>query len=82
MKLLHVDIFGLQENNFNTACPHIHHDVLSTLKLNDTRAKLQMSTSPELFPTVYKPGGTLTGVSGKLKDRINKYGSDDLGQWS
>ena len=41
-----------------------------------------MSTSPELFPNKYKPGGTITGVSGKLKGRIDKYGSDELWRWS
>ena len=75
-------MYGLHEVNLNTSCPHIQHDVINTLKINDTQAKVQLSTSPELFPNKYKPGGTITGVSGKLKGRIDKYGSDELGRWS
>lgn len=50
MKLLHVDVFGIKGLNLNTACPHIHHDIVSTFKYNDKQAKLQLSTSPEIFP--------------------------------
>ena len=82
MKLLQVDVYGIQEVNLNLSCPHIQHDVLTTLKINDNQAKMQISTSPELYPNKYKPGGTITGVSGKLKGRIDKCGSDYLGRWS
>ena len=82
MQLLQVDVYGLHEVNLNTSCPHIRHAVITTLKISDTQAKVQLSTSPELFPNKYKPGGTITGVSGKLKGRIDKYGSDELGRWS
>lgn len=62
MQLLQVDVFGLQEVNLNKSCPHIHHDVVSTFKINDDQAKLLLSTPPELFPTVYKSGDYLAKI--------------------
>ena len=71
INLLQVDIFGIQELNFNTSYPHIYHDAISTFKINDQQAKIQMSTSPELFLAKYMPSDTLTGMPSKLKGCID-----------
>jgi len=82
IKLLQVDVYGLQEPNLNTSCPKIAYDVNSLFKTNDVGMKIQLSTSPELFPSRYKPGGTLTGLTSKLVGKVHSQGSDPVGRWS
>ena len=82
LKLLQIDVWGLQEINLNTGCPNTAYEVASIFKTNDIGTKIQMSTSPELFTTRYKPGGTLTGLDSKLVGRVHSQGADTIGRWS
>ena len=82
LTLLQVDVFGLQEINLNLTCPKTAYDVTSIFKSNNVGMKIQLSTSPELFPNRYKPGGTITGINSKLVGRVHSQGSDPVGRWS
>ena len=54
MKLLQVDVFGIQEPKLNTGCPRIAYDVASIFKTNDVGINIQLSTSPENVPVTIK----------------------------
>ena len=82
LKLLQIDVWGLHEVNLNTGCPNTAYEAASIFKTNDIGTKIQTSTSPELFPTRYKPGGTLTGINSKLVGRVHSQGADPIGRWS
>ena len=72
LKLLQVGIWGIKEVNLNTGCPHIQHDIKSLFKTNDQEVKIQISTSPEILSTKYKPGGILIRITSKLVGRVQK----------
>ena len=78
IKLLQVDIFGIQEPNLNTGYPRIAYDVTCIFKTNDVGIKIQLSTSPEIFPSRYKPCDILTGLTSKLVGRVCSQGSDPI----
>ena len=81
LKLLQVDVFGLQDLDLNTRCPKITYSIAAIFKSNNVGIKIQMSTSPELSPSRYKLGDTLTGLNRKLVGQVNSQGSDPVGRW-
>jgi hypothetical protein len=83
MKELNVDIFGLAEINrslnrgYNNEWKETIRKIFTYGRSIHSESKIQLESS-------YKPGGTITTVTGKWQSRISAQGQDKkgLGRWS
>jgi hypothetical protein len=83
MSELNVSIFGFAEIN-KSLNKGLGFDWRSTLRKIFYYSRTSFSESSRSFDTSYKPGGTMTTITGKWQARISEHGQDPrgLGRWS
>jgi hypothetical protein len=83
MSELNVSIFGFAEIN-KSLNKGLGFDWRSTLRKIFYYSRTSFSESSVSFDTNYKPGGTMTTITGKWQARISEHGQDPrgLGRWS
>lgn len=82
MSELNTSIFGFAELNKSMTKGSL--DWRSTLQKIFYYSRTSLSESSVQFETSYKPGGTMTTITGKWQARVSKHGQDPkgLGRWS
>jgi hypothetical protein len=83
MREMNIDIFGFAELNKSLERGY-SNEWVQTIRKSYYYSRSIYSESNLLFETPYKPGGTMTTVTGKWQSRVTEMGQDDkgLGRWS
>jgi len=76
------EFFGVQEHNLDTNQATVAGILRQVTRTTWDKSKLEFGTSPQRAMHHYKPGGTLSVVSGRLVGRIISSESDYLGRWT
>ena len=76
-------IYSLNEVNIDFVKPEVKRSFIQQTKKWDKHSHLSISTSPDQ-PTkyLYKPGGTVLGVTGPWSNRVESSGTDTCGSFS
>jgi hypothetical protein len=81
---MQADIVAGTEHNLDARKYYIHNICFKTCMKNRNvgHHKLQMSSTPIVAATLYKPGGTLLLARGNCVAQIIEGGDDNMGCWS
>ena len=82
METIRADIFGFVETKLDCQQSKVQELFHSQKRKVWPHCKLQSSSSSAPWHSLYKPGGTLLGVTGPLVGRVKRSISDELGRWS
>ena len=59
-------VYGINEHNLDVAQPEIKRTLIKKEKRADRYGSHFFSSSKEIYPRAYKPGGTLIGIKGSM----------------
>lgn len=82
-KMLQTGVFGINEHNLEMNKPALRKKFMDVIRQEDKYAQVSIANNThETFQGSWKPGGTITGVTGKWAGRVRHKGQDDMGRWS
>ena len=82
MRSIEASHLGLTEHNTDCNKYHVKSNYYKSMQQIFDHGKLVLSCSPTPAEHIYKPGGTLSLVTGNLTGRLKGKGHDKLGRWS
>jgi hypothetical protein len=77
-----VSILGIAESNLNWRQRSTYYDFKKYVRRVWPHVKLSVSSSGEVTPSSYQPGGTTTIATQEWCSRVVSSGHDTLGRWS
>ena len=82
METIRADVFGFVETKLDCQQSKVRELFHTQKRKVWPHCKIQTASSSTQWHSLYKPGGTLLGVTGPLVGRVKTSISDDLGRWS
>jgi len=76
-------VFSVVETQWNTTNPQFYKFIKQIINKKDKFAKVEFSSNlDEKYEKTWKPGGTMTGVTGRWASKVDNKGSNPMGRWS
>jgi exonuclease III len=75
------DVLCGQEHNLDSDKTQVRSILFHTVQQYWTRSKITFGTTPIVFTSMYKPGGTFVITTGDLTGRVIKQTNDKWGRW-
>jgi exonuclease III len=81
METIRADIFGFAETKLDCRNAQVRSMIHAAKQKVWEHSRIMTCSSVSTWQSLYKPGGTLLGITGPLVGRVRQQVQDDLGRW-